>query len=143
MTELSRQGETLGGAGIPMAVVQFAASRLNRRADVATTEEPDTLLVNIGNVRGSIHDGCFVSFDNAEPAFEAALLDGVQALHSHYLARTAPGTAFAAVRAALTEGKSVRVRSVGLDIEVTSFPFDASWLTRFLSPRARFRASAT
>ena len=142
MSELSRTQGTLAGAGIPLAVLRFAASRLALQADVTSTEDPDTVLVTVGEVRGSIHDGCFMSLEHPGTGLEAALLEGVQELHSYYLGGASPpAAAFAAVRDLLRDEVTVRIRTVDRAIEVTAFPVGASWLKRVLSPRSRFPAA--
>ncbi len=139
MTQISRTGASFGGAGIPLAVLQFAASRLNRQVEVTSTEDADTVSVAVGDVRGSIHDGCFVSLEHPGADLELALLEGVQALHSYYLGGApAPAAAFAAVRKLLTNDATVRIRALDGSLEITSYPVGASWLTRLMSPRSRY-----
>jgi len=141
MSEVTRLSATLGGAGIPLPVVEAAAGQLGFGVSVTPTAEPDTVAVTFGPVRGTLHDGCFLSLEPATDELEAAILHGLRELHSYYLQpRAAPATAFAAAQAFLKQDTTVRIQSSQGRVQVWAFPADASWLARRFSPRSTFAA---
>lgn len=141
-TLLTRQRATLQGWGVPVEVLEHAASLLNlpikRRAkpDAEYDEE-----VYIGDVVAGLHDGCLVSIERATGELEAALVAGVGALHAGYLGRAfISGEVLAAVSARLRDGWSVEIEArprAGL-LRIRTFPAGAGRWTRWRAATLTF-----
>ena len=143
-TRLTRHGRCLSGAGIPVAVLQHAASALDMALKVRPM--PDNEYndeVRIGDYVGYLHDACFMSFEEPSAELEAALLSGVCALLAGYLGReSAPIDASEAIRTRLREGWSVEIQAIPREasLRIRAFPAEAGWWTRAFSPRLTLRA---
>jgi hypothetical protein len=141
MSQLTRRGPTFSGAGVPLAVLQFAATRLGEQAVVTPNrDDPATQRITIGAAEGWLHDGCFFAFEKPSTLLQEAVVAGLRELHTYYLGGApAPTPALAMVHDRLRDGFSVRTRSRPSRIEVSAFAVGASWLGRLVSRRMAFK----
>ena len=73
---LRRVEGSLGGAGVPRAVIEAVARRLGVEMSSAIDPTDEyTELLTVGPWRGTLHDGCFVHLEVDEPAVRAALVE--------------------------------------------------------------------
>ena len=137
---LRRAAGTLGGAGLPRAVIESAARRLG----VALASAPDptdeyTELLTVGPWRGTLHDGCFLHLETDEPRVRTVLLEAALELHEGYLGAQLVPSALVAAENRLAEGAELLLQSIPdrRELRLRSYPASAGWWQRHTAPVIR------
>ena len=139
---IRRTGGSLGGAGLPRAVLEAVARRLGvELSSTADPEDEHTQLITVGPWRGSLHDGCFVHLDADDAEVRGALLAATLELHESYLRGRLGPDALAAADNRLAEGGELLLHSVPNrgELQLSSYAASAGWWQRRTAPVTRIR----
>ena len=133
----------LWGAGLPRAVLEAAARRLDLGVSAAEPPEDEyTEAVTVGPWRATLHDGCFLHLETDAPEARSALLAAALELHEGYLGTPLGAAALAAANAALAQGAELLLESIPRrrELRLRAYPAAAGWLRRRLAPVTRIQA---
>jgi hypothetical protein len=139
---LRRVEGSLGGAGIPRAVIQAVAGRLGVAMSSAIDPADEyTELLTIGPWRGTLHDGCFVHLEVDEPAVRAALVEASFELHEAYLGVHVGASALVAATEWLADGAELLLHSIPnlRELHLSTYPASAGAWQRWLAPVTRIK----
>lgn len=146
-SEISDDGVSLHGAGVPPHVLEGTAEALGCRLErePSVDDEYGSAIV-IGTVaRGAIHDGCFFRLDPVSASLKRALVESLLELHATYL-----GTSFdrGAIRPVVLErfdtGTTIRLRSDSKRrcLTLRRYPTDSGFWARLRARPLRLRLTA-
>lgn len=137
-SQLSRRVGGISGAGLSKAVLEGAARRLGYSLTFAPRSGQDyDEAVTLGPWRGNIHDECFVDIESEDARLRDALLAAVVEMHSPYFGPPLDARCVAALQNELTNGVTLRLRSVAEGLVVKRYRNGAGWWERFTTPAKR------
>ena len=141
-SEISHDGESLLGAGVPAAVLKQTAVALgNEWSEHPAKDDVYGTEFSLGSrARGKTHDGCFFEVSPTSPALEEALLRSVLQLHAGYLGRSLDERAIlTAVLGHFGEGTTMRIRANPRrqHLSIRAYPFGSGLIARIWARRVR------
>lgn len=125
--------------GIPLAAIRAAAASHGMTFDaVDSSEDDDTMIVTIGPIAGTVHDGCMLSVENSGEAAVDLVIAAALEVHSTYLGSRPVGQAAGYLRTILIPGNVVRIVTQGRRMHIGAHRADSSWLSRLFAATRRF-----